>query len=465
MRKLEINMEDFMKLAGNKKIIAYGAGSALYKGLLEFRILKKMYEYDWTNDLFIVKENKEEFIDIYSKIEFIVDSDVAKWGGYIDILEHRLEIKSPEKLFHIDHNKYILFIASTYSDEIINSLEKVDKLVDLEYVVSGCFFKEGYIEETIGYYYQKILKPVVKEYINNVISKEKYSIDVVGKCVDTLNKIVKNNEVIIPNIAFKVTTKCTLKCKNCIDLVPYLNQKDVPVEDVLDDIKMILDNVSKIYFVHLVTGETLLYPYLDQVLKRLVESDKVKEIGITTNGTVLPFNKNAIQYLQNPKVEVGVSDYGDIKGISRIVDFCERNKIKVTVVEQQKWMDAGKYPKNRDKSNEELKYEFEHCYLVQDCPKLIAGSRLYACGKTEKFVELGEYKGTHDYSILSSFSGIEIKRKIYEMYFCNYLESCDMCDTFSTAITNGNKNWVVAGKQREGFKQIERSRFTLHKRE
>ncbi len=460
MKKLEINMENFMRLAGNKKIIAYGAGSALYKALFEFQVVKEMYAYDWTNDLFIVKENKEKFIDIYSKIEFVVDSNIGKWGNHINILGNKLEIKSPESLFFLDYNKYILFIASTYSEDIVNSLEKIDVLSDLEYVITSQFFKEGYNKKTIGYYYQKVFRPVIQEYMCSINITEEININMVRKCIDVLNKIIKSNNVIIPSIGFKVTTKCTLKCKNCIDLVPYLKHRDIPVEIVLNDIGLILDNVSKIYFVHLVTGETLLYPYLDQILKKLVE-----KIGITTNGTTLPYNKNAIQYLQSPKVEVGVSDYGDIMGITRIVDFCEKNLIKVTVVEQQKWMDTGRYPEKRNKSAKDLKYEFDHCYLVQDCPKIIANGKLYACGKTEKFVDLGEYKDTHDYSDLTVYSGIELKKKIYEMYFCDYLESCDMCDTFSDAITGGNKNWVLAGKQKEGFKQIERSSFTLHKRD
>ena len=72
--------------------------------------------------------------------------------------------------------------------------------------------------------------------------------------------------MVIPHLGILVTTYCNLNCRNCADLIPKRCSVHYPLQDVIEDLTRILENVSAIEEVLVIGGETLLYPWLEEVI-------------------------------------------------------------------------------------------------------------------------------------------------------------------------------------------------------
>ena len=268
-----------------------------------------------------------------------------------------------------------------------------------------------------------------------------------------------NEKAIVTSIGIKLTNKCSLNCKHCVDRVPYMQHKwDVPLDTVRRDLALVLDNAVYVGMVTFVTGEVFLYPYLDEVLRIVTDSPKIHQIMINTNGTVLP-SSTAVPYLQSPKCIINISDYGDIVRMARAVDFYERNHINFDIRTEMKWKPYGAYPKRQGKSIDELKKLFASCALAIACPPLMSDGKVSFCGLPDKFRELGAYDGTRDFVDLSEKG--KFKENFYRMMDTDYMECCDMCDV---ATLGNSTEYVTAGEQIDSKKQWHRSGCTIVKR-
>lgn len=266
------------------------------------------------------------------------------------------------------------------------------------------------------------------------------------------------DKAIVPDIGIKLTNKCSLNCKHCIDRIPYLPNTDVPIETVKHDLDILLDNAVYVGMITFVSGEVLVYPHLDEVLKIVVESPKVHKVIINTNGTVLPCEAS-VPYLKSPKCSIYISDYGDIVKMARAVDFYERNDIDILIRTEMKWKPYGAYPEKKGMSVDDLKKMFASCSIASTCPPLMTGGKAAICGIAEKFRELGAYTGTRDFFDLSEKG--KFKENYYRMMSIDYMECCDMCDI----VELGNSTeYITAGEQIDPKKQWHRSNYTISKR-
>ena len=287
---------------------------------------------------------------------------------------------------------------------------------------------------------------------------EEYDDDDIPMLAEKLLSWLDGEKAIVPDIGIKLTNKCSLNCKHCIDRIPYLPNTDVPIETVKRDLEILLDNAVYVGLLTFVSGEVLVYPHLAEVLKIAVESPKVHKILINTNGTVLP-RESSVPYLKSPKCSIYISDYGDLVKMARAVDFYERNGIDILVRTEMKWKPYSAYPEKRGKDIGALKKMFASCSIANACPPLMSDGRAAICGIAEKFRELGAYTGTRDFFDLSREG--KFKENYYRMMSIDYMECCDMCDI----VELGNSTeYVTAGEQIDPKKQWHRSSYTISKR-
>ena len=89
--------------------------------------------------------------------------------------------------------------------------------------------------------------------------------------------ITKNVE--IPQIEFVLTTRCTLRCQDCVNYIPLINNH---IEMNLDDFKTYVNNLlnatSKIHNLILIGGEPLLVKNLNEFLEFVATKRKIKNI-------------------------------------------------------------------------------------------------------------------------------------------------------------------------------------------
>jgi len=113
------------------------------------------------------------------------------------------------------------------------------------------------------------------------------------------------------HIEYKLTSVCTLKCKDCCHYTPYFKKhlKPVSFEQFKRDIDKLLKSVDKIYVLSLIGGESLLNKDLYKMVEYARKKKQILFLDITTNATILP-DDNLVKTLANRKDEfVWISDY------------------------------------------------------------------------------------------------------------------------------------------------------------
>ena len=91
-------------------------------------------------------------------------------------------------------------------------------------------------------------------------------------------------------LEFFITTRCTLRCRECLCAVPFLpNPHDTPKQDLLRHFALAFPLYDRIGRVEIIGGEPLLHPDLAGILTGLLPyRSKFSKIRVTTNGTLLP---------------------------------------------------------------------------------------------------------------------------------------------------------------------------------
>ena len=225
---------------------------------------------------------------------------------------------------------------------------------------------------------------------------------------------------------------CTLSCKCCNESVPYVSKimkKFVKKDTVLKDIEKVAASCEFLGIVELVGGEPLLHPELDKILQGIMQIENVGIIHIFTSGTVVP-NEEIIKLLENPRIVIYVSNYGDTipeKLQNNILETKQLLKSKGVLHKEgncTSWMDFSTYDYIKE-SNEELKNRFKNCYLG-DCHRLYEGY-LYRCSHHYAGTILDIFKEENDRISIHAYTQEELAVKLELFESAETAEACKFC--------------------------------------
>ena len=224
-----------------------------------------------------------------------------------------------------------------------------------------------------------------------------------------------------------ITTKCSLRCKGCSNLIPcYTNQSDYDINILIKSIKSFLECINNIVFVRVLGGEPFLSKNLYKVINVLIKSDKIQRIEVVTNGTIIPTDKKVISILRNKRVVVCISQY-PIVNYNKLVSFLEKNDINYRIDKMKFWMNYGD-AKKRNKTKKELIKQFSSCSSV--CKSLVNG-QLHLCPRSSHGTDLGFIKDNEDdyLDLLDKNIGIaERRNSLNKLLKKKSISACDYCD-------------------------------------
>lgn len=239
--------------------------------------------------------------------------------------------------------------------------------------------------------------------------------------------ITKNIE--IPQVEFVLTTKCTLRCQDCVNYIPLVNNH---IEMNLDDFKTYVNNLlnatSKIHNLILIGGEPLLVKNLNEFLEFVATKRKIKNIYIVSNGTLVPSDMliSAMEK-HRKKFTYWLSDYSGNEKLQpilkkeQIFNVLNKHKIKYVFNESLQW-NACSPPKDNKRSKEDIIAYYKRC--LHPCLSVISG-KLTQCPRTSTYLTLGMLPS----NILSLDLRKNIKKKdLYEFYNNDYYPSCNYCN-------------------------------------
>lgn len=246
----------------------------------------------------------------------------------------------------------------------------------------------------------------------------------------------------IPYMQIVVTTQCTLKCKDCHDLMPLFKKEQHykgRLENITKDLKCLLDSVDSIMSVRILGGEPLLFKDLPKLIDYIKNEQKIKSFDIITNATI-PISDDILHSLKDCyKARVIIDDYSkqvqSLKSQEKLHHIQTRLKqydIRHFVLhwDTQKWFSTGEI-KKANRTREQIAKNFLDCgmYCVSMIGNMGGSGNIFICPRAtsmSKIYGINALKG--DFVSLDSKN---LKDDLRLFYKKTYFESCDYCGDMS----------------------------------
>lgn len=226
-----------------------------------------------------------------------------------------------------------------------------------------------------------------------------------------------------------VTEKCSLRCRDCSNLMQYFNSPDdTDFDQAMRSVARLFEAVDHISQLRLLGGEPLMNRDLGRYVQALQKYwERFDFIVIFTNGTILP-SAGELERFQTGNVAFFVSDYGHKnQKLEAMTALLRRHGLPLRQTVMTRWQDCAglrRYGRSEEQSREVLK----QC-CVQDIPSIKDG-RLFRCPLAGNAAALGalppdlnEYVDLDDPSIPAA----ELRGQIKELIGLEILKACDYC--------------------------------------
>lgn len=252
----------------------------------------------------------------------------------------------------------------------------------------------------------------------------------------TANLIYYSNKLFFHNIYFKyieipITTKCTLNCKDCANLIQFY-QKPYHIEsaDIINDVRNLSKIAKEILLLRVLGGEPLLHPELFSIIKQILELKNIKHIQIVTNGTLL-FDEKTLNILRdNKRVSVDISNYEE-KSIRKkqLIEQLKSNHIRYFTQEERIFWTSQADCSCRKRNESQMIDVLSKCRM--DCISLLDG-KLHLCPRSSHGMDLGIIVDNRaDYYNLREMKSVEEgKNSIYKLLNKKSITACNYCDIF-----------------------------------
>lgn len=196
---------------------------------------------------------------------------------------------------------------------------------------------------------------------------------------EELEKYYAQGQFHIPQIGFSLTTRCTLRCQDCIALSQLFENTDHSanfgyIDTSIDKYKHALDRIInsvdgiKRLFLH--GGEPLLNKELPEIVAYSAQCDKIELVELITNGTVVPSEAllDALEKYKH-KIYLAINDYSknpalrDRLPYKKIIALLEDRGIRHPLYAELQWF--KQHPlKYQGYSPEKLKRVFADCWCI-----------------------------------------------------------------------------------------------------
>ena len=180
--------------------------------------------------------------------------------------------------------------------EVVYTPELKKRYEDAVIIISAAAIKDvvDLLEEKgfNNWYAGGLLLEDVDYYQNQIDSKIDYSKYALETCVLCHNGYLNPDKLFLRSIEMMITERCSLKCKDCSNLMQYYEN---PQNCDIDMLYRSIDNFFKVFDevmeFRLLGGDVFMNPQWPLVVEKLIKEPKIKRIVLYTNGTLIPQEK------------------------------------------------------------------------------------------------------------------------------------------------------------------------------
>ena len=388
--------EEILKKIRNKKVVIFGADIV---GKLTHMLLK------------------EAGIEIQNYIDNNKNK-VRKKIASKQVIDAKIWLKE-------NNQDTIIIIASTYIEDIIYQLEEMGYLnwVPIFQLLIDQKQKKflDYFDESLKYNHTggKFTDDFILFAVDNMINSQM--------------KYFKEDYVFMRSVDFVITEKCSLKCKDCCNLMQFYEKpENIDKIQLFEELDMLLTVVDELNELRVIGGDPLMNKHCYETVQKASSYSKINKVVVYTNGVICP-KENDLLKLKNPKSFVFITTYGDLsKNASKLANMCEKYGINYNIQPAYGWTDCGEV-KDYQRNENELKKLFRFCCAknfitmtdgkVYRCPFAANADRLKATPNDKRnYVSLKE--------ITNEKITPKSRKKILLHYLRNieFLPACNTCN-------------------------------------
>ena len=265
--------------------------------------------------------------------------------------------------------------------EVIHSPTLPKRFPKARFII-GCQHVQDVVEQLTGYGYDDFYSPLqlIENYDVNKFEhtvSNSYMEKRLAVCKKTHKAYFDEDKTYMRSIDVMVTTKCSLKCNNCSNLMQYYtNPEHTDHKKILAALKIIDENVDGISEFRLIGGEPLMNKGWSNIVTEINTKHPEGQIFIYTNGTIAP-KEDQIKSFNSNNVNFIITDYGKLsRSADKMTVLLTKYNISYDRSPAQDWVDCSsiKHHKRSIKNNEEV---FKQC-CVKYIYTLLEG-KLYRC--------------------------------------------------------------------------------------
>lgn len=257
-------------------------------------------------------------------------------------------------------------------------------------------------------------------------------------CTREILDFYEKEELVLPKIDFDITTRCTLKCKHCSNLMPQFRKfghYDMTFDDFKKDLDSILNVVREIKIIQIIGGEPLLHPELNKMVEYAAKIERIGNIKIITNATVIPSSK-VLEMVNkyNNKVHFYISNYSKNEELrhmlktDELIKTLKNNNIKYQTMADLEW-DVDEAVQEYNYCEKYLKQMFSTCVMAS-CLSIM-NHKLHICAKSASGEALNIFEAVDAIKLINNPN---LKEDIINFYHKEYFEACKYCRRTNTKV-------------------------------
>lgn len=325
------------------------------------------------------------------------DNDAEKQGKIID----GKVVLRPSDLQGLD---VIVFIASRYNDAIEKQLEDMGIK---KYIKAAMLFAGETITNDI--------------WLNNMHALTKMKQQIITE------NFQDDNALLLESIDVVVTEKCSLKCRDCANLMQYFEK---PEHEDIEVVRKALDNLMQavdfVFEIRILGGEPFMNKDMHKYIAILEKYNNYGDIIVYTNGTIVPKDEN-LKCLKKDNVFLSISNYGNVSAkLNEIVDVAKKENILYEVKEIDTWQNCGRI-KDYRRSVENLKQVYKECC----CNKTLSlrHGKIFGCpfsGNADVLKAIPKFK-EDCVDVINLENASEIRESVSQLLKKDYYMACNYC--------------------------------------
>jgi organic radical activating enzyme len=360
-------------------------------------------------DLNLLK-NKELYIYGYGvtgrwlsdnlNVKNFIDTDNKKWGN----IYNGVEVKGPDILNKIKIKDSLIIVSVVDIFDVIPLLN---------------YFGVQWIplSESISNFEKDF-----ENSINNTgesFDFLKYSIGTVLKCQSAYQL---KDGFYLRSVDLVITEKCTLKCKDCANLMQFYEEpKTYETDFILKGVEELISKVDFINEIRVIGGEPFLNKDIYTILMQLSKIEKIHNIVIYTNGMIPP-KKDEMSKISKNKIVFSVTDYGALgRNLNKTIEILNEFNFPYRLHPPEHWTDSGRILDNK-LSDADTKENFAKC-----CGKnlyTLIGSKLYRCPFVANADQFNGIPHNINNFVMTNESKEILKKYAYGL---NSIDACSFC--------------------------------------